>query len=701
MSCPTSPRLASPCYPRAGPNLNLHFISPSFASGKQVPYKGNYGALLPFDQKQRKHGGCFSPHSDSLSLFNGRPPPTGPVETKRNPLASLLPMSRGPKKQFSHPSPLSMEADDSRKTTIHPSMAEETVSLLLELSAADDLAAFKQTVEKSDLDLDSSAQWYSRSVAPVSSPARKMAYDRRTPLAIAALYGSTSVLSYILSRNSADVNRRCGSDGVTALHCASAGGSAASLQAVKLLIEASADVDAVDSMGNRPGDVIAKQFSSSMARELEVILKAPCPRVSSPSKLTGEKKEYPPDLTLPDIQKGIYGTDEFRMYTFKVKPCSRAYSHDWTECPFVHPGENARRRDPRKYTYSCVPCPDFRKASCLKGDNCEYAHGVFESWLHPAQYRTRLCKDETGCNRRVCFFAHKTEELRSVNPTTASVAGVALSSPRSSQMGISSLDMAAALMMMQSTPASPISPSASSALASTSAWMNLAGSMVQPPVLQLPSSRLKSTLSARDFDYDNDLLGLDGYQQKLLDEMSSLSSPRSNWKAGSLSSVASRVTDYSDLFGSLDSSMLSPLQSLSLKQATSAATGLQMNQSMTQQLLSGYGSSLPSSPTVTSSPYGLEHSMAKAILNSRQPGFAKRSQSFIDRAAVARNSAAAPPPISACTTSSLGLSDWGSPKGKLDWGIQEDELNKLRKSASFNFRGNAANNIVVPVTAQE
>jgi hypothetical protein len=30
-------------------------------------------------------------------------------------------------------------------------------------------------------------------------------------------------------------------------------------------------------------------------------------------------------------------------------PPRGAYSHDWTECPFVHPGENTRRRDPRKF----------------------------------------------------------------------------------------------------------------------------------------------------------------------------------------------------------------------------------------------------------------------------------------------------------------------------------------------------------------
>jgi hypothetical protein len=110
------------------------------------------------------------------------------------------------------------------------------------------------------------------------------------------------------------------------------------------------------------------------------------------------------------------------MYSFKVKPCSRAYSHDWIECPFVHPGENARRHDPRRYSYTCVPCPDFRKAgACRKGDACEYAHGVFECWLHPAQYRTRLCKDEVGCARRICFFAHKPHELRAVNPSAVSV----------------------------------------------------------------------------------------------------------------------------------------------------------------------------------------------------------------------------------------------------------------------------------------
>ncbi|XP_042396920.1 zinc finger CCCH domain-containing protein 2-like [Zingiber officinale] len=114
----------------------------------------------------------------------------------------------------------------------------------------------------------------------------------------------------------------------------------------------------------------------------------------------------------PDNAVDLYSSDEFRMYEFKVRRCARGRSHDWTECPFAHPGEKARRRDPRKYHYSGVSCPDFRKGGCKHGDACEYAHGVFECWLHPARYRTQPCKDGTACRRRVCFFAHTPDQLR-------------------------------------------------------------------------------------------------------------------------------------------------------------------------------------------------------------------------------------------------------------------------------------------------
>ncbi|CAD5183934.1 unnamed protein product [Musa acuminata subsp. malaccensis] len=119
------------------------------------------------------------------------------------------------------------------------------------------------------------------------------------------------------------------------------------------------------------------------------------------------------DLSLVDA----YASDEFRMYEFKVRRCARGRAHDWTECPFAHPGEKARRRDPRKHRYSGTSCPDFRKTTgCKRGDACELAHGVFECWLHPDRYRTQPCKDGTTCRRRVCFFAHTPDQLRVVPP---------------------------------------------------------------------------------------------------------------------------------------------------------------------------------------------------------------------------------------------------------------------------------------------
>lgn len=108
-----------------------------------------------------------------------------------------------------------------------------------------------------------------------------------------------------------------------------------------------------------------------------------------------------------------YSSDDFRMYGFKVHRCRSGRVHDWTDCPFFHPGEKARRRDPKKYSYSSELCTEFRKnGKCANHDNCGLAHGVFEVWLHPDRYRTQLCRDGEACNRKVCFFAHSVEQLR-------------------------------------------------------------------------------------------------------------------------------------------------------------------------------------------------------------------------------------------------------------------------------------------------
>ncbi|KAJ7981501.1 Zinc finger CCCH domain-containing protein [Quillaja saponaria] len=113
-----------------------------------------------------------------------------------------------------------------------------------------------------------------------------------------------------------------------------------------------------------------------------------------------------------DDDSDPYSSDHFRMYEFKVRRCTRSRSHDWTDCPFAHPGEKARRRDTRRYNYSGTICPEYCRGGCSRGDSCEFAHGVFECWLHPDRYRTEACKDGKNCKRKVCFFAHTPRQLR-------------------------------------------------------------------------------------------------------------------------------------------------------------------------------------------------------------------------------------------------------------------------------------------------
>ncbi|CAN6358405.1 unnamed protein product [Urochloa humidicola] len=556
-------------------------------------------------------------------------------------------MCSGPRKPSTPPLPAATAKDSA-----------VMASLLLELAAADDLVSFRRAVEDDKVSsLDAACPWYGPSAAAAGARPR---LELRTPAMVAALYGSTAVLAYVLSAAPAEAARASPTDGATPLHLAAAGGAAGAVAAAHLLLAAGASADALAFSGLRAGDLLPRAAAAAADRDraLRVLLKSPAVSPSSSPKKSASpppapepRKEYPPDLTLPDLKSGLFSTDEFRMYSFKVKPCSRAYSHDWTECPFVHPGENARRRDPRRYSYSCVPCPEFRKGgACRKGDNCEYAHGVFECWLHPAQYRTRLCKDEVGCARRICFFAHKPDELRAVNPSAVSVGmQPAVSSPRSSPPN--GLDMG----MLNVNPAWPSSP----------------------------ASRLKTALAGRELDFDLELLALDQYQQKLFDKVSSPRAAASWGSAGGIGSPlpaaapARAVPDYTDLLGSVDPAMLSQLHALSLKQAGDMPAYSTMPDTQLH---------MPTSPMVSANTaFGLDHSMAKAIMSSRASAFAKRSQSFIDRGgrAPAARSLMSQPTAGAPSM----LSDWGSPDGKLDWGVQGDELHKFRKSASFAFRG--------------
>ncbi|KAF8365100.1 hypothetical protein HHK36_032897 [Tetracentron sinense] len=551
---------------------------------------------------------------------------------------------------------------------------------LLELSASDDLIGLRRAVEEESFDVDEASFWYGRGIW-----LKKMGFEERTPLMIAAMFGSVEVLKYILKTGRVDVNRACGSDRATALHCAAAGGSASSPEIVKLLLDASANANSVDALGNRPGELITLVLNSpciSRIKALEIMLKGSSntgegcfssdqavdqmeeqlQQICMPqvSKDGTEKKEYPIDPTLPDIKNGIYGTDEFRMYTFKVKPCSRAYTHDWTECPFVHPGENARRRDHGSTNYSCVPCLEFRRGTCWQGDSCEYAHGVFECWLHPAQYRTRLCKDETGCTRRVCFFAHKPEELRPLYSST----GSAVLTPRSFSTSTSSLDMAAMSPLAlgsSSVSTPPMSPSAaSSSLMGGALWQNQPSLI--PPTLQLPENHHSHQ-----------------QQQQLMDEISSLSS-QSSWTTNALATAAAvaassggRTGEYSRL-GGVKPTNLEDLQS---------PTGIQTCQNMNQQLRSSYPSNF-SSPVRTLPSMGLGSSGGdiRVVLNSRSAAFTQRAIASLSEMQSTRHHAFQPL-LSSANCDVPNLSDWGSPNGKFGLGYSSRRTEQAEEVASL------------------
>ncbi|KAJ9174494.1 hypothetical protein P3X46_013132 [Hevea brasiliensis] len=647
----------------------------------------------------------------------------------------------------------------------------DSFSCLLDLAANNDVEGFKLLIERDASSIDEVGYWYGR-----QKGSKNIVLDHRTPLMVAATYGSVDVLKFILAHTDADVNLSCGMDKATALHCAASGGPLNAVDVVKLLLSAGADPNCLDGNGYRPIDVIiVPPKLHSLRVALEELLSntvsngslgehnsngfvgenssnvsvgdcshllmslrtsntssptlssspengspsSPSVLVSSPmaSKYndlpisTAEKKEYPIDPSLPDIKNSIYATDEFRMYSFKVRPCSRAYSHDWTECPFVHPGENARRRDPRKFHYSCVPCPDFRKGACRRGDMCEYAHGVFECWLHPAQYRTRLCKDGISCNRRVCFFAHTPEELRPLYVST----GSAVPSPRTSASAASVMDMAAALSLLPGSPSSvsamspnpfnqPMSPTATSISHSSVAWPQPNVPTLHLPGSNLQSSRLRSSLSARDIPpEDLNLLPDFDARQQILNDLTCFSQSRNN-SASFNRSGWSKVLTPSNLEELFSAEISSPRYA-----DQAAAVFSPTHKSAVRNQFQQQQSMLSPINTTVFSPMNVEHPLLQASFGVGSPGrmsprsvepispmgshlsaFAQREKQHQQlRSLSSRELGSNNPAASIVGSPANSWTKWGSPNGKLDWSVNGgDEQGRLRRSSSFELGNN-------------
>ncbi|CAL1385068.1 unnamed protein product [Linum trigynum] len=633
------------------------------------------------------------------------------------------------------PSLITLE-ESSRDTTMNNHHHQLTISTedalasLLELAANDDVESFKLSIERDPCCVDEIGLWYCR-----RKGSKQMVNEQRTPLMVAATYGSVGVMKLILAFSQADINQACGVDSTTALHCAASGGAASAVDAVKLLLSAGADPNVADGNGLCPVDVIvvpprlqeiklaleqllSPDQGSVVERSNLRVLTANTNHSNSPplspsmenngadspmkyAKLDAppalfEKKEYPIDPSLPDIKNSVYSTDEFRMYSFKVRPCSRAYSHDWTECPFVHPGENARRRDPRKFHYSCVPCPDFRKGACRRGDMCEYAHGVFECWLHPAQYRTRLCKDGTNCARRVCFFAHTVEELRPLYVST----GSAVPSPRSTPA--TGMDFAAAMSMLPpGSPSSPFTPPMSPS--GNNGMSNPWGSQQQQPnnvpALHLPagstnlqSSRLRSSLHARDIPNGGDYNGmLPDFDMQIFNELSALNNNNNSLNRSGRMKILT-PSNLDDLFSAENSSSSPRYGDQGLVFSPTHKSSLLNHQFQQQQnMLSPINTNFSPRSVVDHPGAALLQQMS----SPREPisPMSARISLLAQREKQQLRSLSSRELGSNISSSLLGggggspvhLSRWGSSSGRPDWTASADELGKLRRSNSFEL----------------
>ena len=116
---------------------------------------------------------------------------------------------------------------------------------------------------------------------------------------------------------------------------------------------------------------------------------------------------------------GDFIPSEFNPLTYKIYKCplGPVCKLDKKLC-LNHHGNADRRRNPN--FYKAVLCPNLyeknkrkKDAKCGLGDDCDYAHNLYEYYYHPDKFRTIPCTQEKKnkyCKERlICPYLHETD----------------------------------------------------------------------------------------------------------------------------------------------------------------------------------------------------------------------------------------------------------------------------------------------------
>ncbi|KAE8680429.1 putative Double Clp-N motif-containing P-loop nucleoside triphosphate hydrolases superfamily protein [Hibiscus syriacus] len=437
---------------------------------------------------------------------------------------------------------------------------------------------FQTAIEEGCHDMDEPSLWYGKRIG-----SRKMGFEERTR----------------------------GSDGVTALHCAVAGGSFCSTEVVRILLDAGEDTNSLDANGNRLIDSIAPDRNSalSLKKMLKSLLKGSgrdgeieslpveiegCNSRARVLKDGTEKKEYAIDFTLPDIK-------------------SRHMARMSSGCVI------SRSRLARGLTLMTGPSALLFISEKMRGDVI------------------------LGNTYTIAFLALNSVRVLASRAITASMhmvfSGVGFILPNIELVYVRTRLIVAESYRFLFRHGSMSLHGLDSLICFVTFNINTTLDPYCVPSLQLHDSRLKNARRVRNMELDMEQLGLESCRrrqtQPLIDEMPGISST-TNWN-NPLSTTS--TSGESNRFGGI-----------------SLDTSTHQAQSPTG---ANYMTNLTSSPMRASQSFGVDPSRPTAGTILSPNAFANRWPSFMELTSVNHHSG-----FSSLSAVPCNFSDWGSPNGK-------------------------------------